>query len=122
MVFTSQAARTSARRSSKSSFEDDPSLIKFSSNKVVHYTKLLRDYLKNESDNSMTIYFDKGKIVANILTQSSELVPKDKGNLESNESEFADEDLEMQEEPLPAANKKKIDLDLQELRDAIDNC
>jgi len=70
----------------------------------------------------MTIYFDKGKILANIQTQSSELVPTDKGHLESNESESAEEDRGMDEESLPKQGSKKMDLDLQELRDAIDNC
>ena len=68
----------------------------------------------------MTIYLDKGKIVANIQTQSSELVPTDKGNLESNDSESADEEQGMDEEPLPKTSKKRMDLDLQELKDAID--
>lgn len=70
----------------------------------------------------MTIYFDKGKIMANIQTQSSELIPTDKGNLESNDSESAEDEPGMDEEPLPRVNKKKMDLDLQELKDAIDNC
>ena len=92
-------------------------MIKFTSNKVVQYTDILRKYLKSETDNNMTIYMDQGKIFTDTSNQTMALVPADKSANHSEPEE--DDESEGAEE---VRNEKRKDmLDLEELKQVVNN-